>query len=255
MKKILPGLLCAVTFLLAPAMTRAAPPAQAALPEPATGITVLGYGTAAAAPDSARVTLHIDEEPTYGPGGPVMSIVDPADLEHVRGLLVEKGIAEDLIEINFLSRNYAYGPSNYGGTVTFSYSELDNLRTLLQALLDEMEARRGPAIQGASIVFLVEDCPTLEKEAMKTALNDARQRALQMADLLEMSLGRVIAVSEDVSPSSAARPAGGCIAFHGRNASGGYAAYTMLGSAGSLVNAPSKVEVAIMLKTTFALEP
>lgn len=255
MKNILLGLLCVATFLLAPAASRAAPPAQAALPDPTTGITVLGYGTAAAAPDSARVTLHIGEEPTYGPGGPEMSIIDPADLEHVRELLVEKGIEENMIEINFLSRSYSYGPSSYGGSVTFSYSDLDNLRTLLQALLDEMKARRGPAIQGANILFLVEDCATLEKEAMKAALNDARQRALQMAELLEMSLGRVIAVSEDVSPSSAARPAGGCIAFNGQRTSGGYASYTTLGSAGSLVNAPSKVEIAILLKATFALKP
>lgn len=255
MKTTLLGLLCVATFLLAPATSRAAPPAQAALPEPTTGITVFGYGTAAAAPDRARVTLYIGEEPTYGPGGPEMSIIDPADLEHVRNLLVEKGIEENMIEINFLSRSYSYGPSNYGGAVTFSYSELDNLRTLLQALLDEMKARRGPAIQGASIVFLVEDCATLAKEAMKAALNDAHQRALQMAELLEMSLGRVIAVSEDVSPSSAARPAGGCIAFNGQRTSGGYTAYTTLGSAGSLVNSPSKVELAIMLKTTFALDP
>lgn len=255
MKNILLGLLCVATFLLAPAASRAAPPAQAALPDPATGITVLGYGTAAAAPDSVRVALHIGEEPTYGPGGPEMSIIDPADLEHVRDLLVEKGIEENMIEINFLSRSYSYGPSSYGGSVTFSYSDLDNLRTLLQAILDEMKARRGPAIQGAGIVFLVEDCATLEKEAMKAALNDARQRALQMAELLEMSLGRVIAVSEDVSPSSAVRPAGGCIAFSGQRTSGGYTAYTTLGSAGSLVNSPSKVEIAIMLKTTFALDP
>ena len=90
---------------------------------------------------------------------------------------------------------------------------------------------------------------------MKAALDDARQRALQMADLLEMSLGRVIAVSEDLSPPSAVRPAGGCIAFNEQRTSGGYTAYTTLGSAGSLVNSPSKVEIAIMLKTTFALEP
>lgn len=255
MKTTLLGLLCVATFLLVPAASRAAPPAHEALPIPITGITVLGYGTAAAAPDSVRVTLHIGEEPTYGPGGPEMSIIDPADLEHVRDLLVEKGIEESVIEVNFLSRSYSYGPSNYGGAVTFSYSELDNLRTLLQTLLDEMKARRGPAIQGAGIVFLVEDCATLEKEAMKNALNDARQRALQMADLLEMSLGHIIAVSEDVLPSSAARPAGGCIAFNGQRTSGGYTAYTSLGSAGSLTNSPSKVEVAIMLKATFALDP
>ena len=255
MKDILFGLLCVATSLLVPATSRAAPPAQETLPNLTTGITVLGYGTAAAAPDSVRVTLHIGEEPTYGPGGPEMSIIDPADLEHVRDLLVEEGIEESVIEINFLSRSYSYGPSNYGGELTFSYSELHNLRTLLQTLLDEMKARRGPAIQGAGIVFLVEDCATLEKEAMKAALDDARQRALQLADLLEMSLGRVIAVSEDLSPPSAVRPAGGCIAFNRQRTSGGYTAYTTLGSAGSLVNSPSKVEIAIMLKTTFALEP
>ena len=146
MKDILFGLLCVATSLLVPVTSRAAPPAQETLPNLTTGITVLGYGTAAAAPDSVRVTLHIGEEPTYGPGGPEMSIIDPADLEHVRDLLVEEGIEESVIEINFLSRSYSYGPSNYGGELTFSYSELDNLRTLLQTLLDEMKARRGPAI-------------------------------------------------------------------------------------------------------------
>ena len=218
---------------------QAAPPAPEASSELTTSITVLGYGTAAAAPDSVRVTLHIGDEPTYGPGGPEMSIIDPADLEHVRDLLVKKGIEENMIEINFLSRSYSYGPSNYGGAVTFSYSELDNLRTLLQTLLDEMKAWRGPAIQ----------------EAMQAALNDARQRALQMVELLEMSLGRVIAVSEDVSPSSALLPAGGCIVFNRQRTSGAFTAYTTLGGAGSLVNSPSKVEIAITLKTTFALEP
>ena len=90
-----------------------------------------------------------------------------------------------------------------------------------------MKVRRGPVIQEASIVILVEDCTTLGKEAMKAALDDARQHATRMADLLEMSLGRVIAVFENGLPSSA----------------------------GFLVNSPSKVEIAIMLKTTFALEP
>lgn len=253
MKSILLGLLCAATVLLVPVTSRAARPAQEGAPGPA--ITVLGYGTAAAAPDSVLVTLYIGEEPFYGPRGPEVTIVDPADLEHVRDFLIGMGVDRDVIEVNFLSRSYAFGPSNYGGEVMFSYSDLDNLRTLLQALLDEMVERRGPTIEGANIVFLVEDCPALEKEAMKAALNDARQRALQMAEIMETGLGRVIAVSEDVSPSSAVRPAGGCIVFKGQRTSGGYTVYTTLGGAGSLTNAPSKVEVAIMLKATFALEP
>ena len=85
-----------------------------------------------------------------------------------------------------------------------------------------MEGRRGPTIQGANMAFRVEDCAALELEAMRAALEDARQRATRMAGLLDMSLGRVISVSEDVSPVGAIRPAGGCIAHAGQTATGGY---------------------------------
>ena len=123
----------------------------------------------------------------------------------------------------------------------------------MQGLLDEMEGRRGPTIQGANMVFRVEDCAALELEAMRAAFDDARQRAMRMAGLLDMSLGRVISVSEDVSPIGAIRPAGGCIAHAGQTSIGGYYLYLM-GSSSSLANSPSEVEVAIMLKATFALE-
>ena len=255
MKNILLGFLCMATFLLVSATSRAAPPAQEAPPELTTGITVLGYGMAVAAPNSVRVTLFISEEPTFGLGGPQMSMIEPTDLEHVRDFLVEEGVDENMIEINSLSPNSIFGPSSYGGELSFSYSELDNLRTLLQALLDDTKERRGPAIQRADLVFLVEDCATLEEEAMRAALNDARQRATRMAGLLEVSLGRAIAVSEDISPSNAVPAAGGCIAFNGQRSAGGYTAFTMQGGAKSLANSPSKVEIAIMLRTTFALEP
>jgi uncharacterized protein YggE len=252
MKSTLLGLLFIATLLLVPATSYGAPPTQEATSEPTSSITVLGYGTASAAPDSVRVNLYVGEEPTYGPGGPEMSFVEPADLEHVRDFLVEEGIDEDTIKINPLSRNYAYGPSSFAGEVAFTFSELDRLRALLQGLVDEMKSRRGPAIQGANIVFRVEDCASLEGEAMRDALSNARQRATRMAGILEMSPGRVIFVSEDVSPVGAVQPAGGCIAHEEQTSSGGY--FTMGGSS-SLANSPSEVEVAIMLKVTFALEP
>ena len=252
MRSTLLGLSCIATLLLVPATSYGAPPSLEARSEPTSSITVLGYGSASAAPDSVRVNLYVGEEPSYGPGGPEMTFVEPADLEHVRDFLVEEGVDEDTIEINLLSRNYAYGPSSFAGEVAFTYSELEGLRALLQALRDEMKNRRGPAIQGANIVFRVEDCASLEGEAMRAALDSASQRATRMAEILEMSPGRVISVSEDVSQTGAVHSAGGCIAHEGQTSSTGY---IMMGGFSSLGNSPSEVEVAIMLKVTFALEP
>ena len=251
MKSALLTLLLISTLLLVPATSLGAAPNQETSPEPPMSVTVLGYGTASAAPDSVIVNLYIGEQPSYGPGGPELSFVEPEDLEDVSEFLVDQGINVETIEINYLSRNYAYGPSSFAGEVAFSFNELDRLLDLMQGLLDEMEGRRGPTIQGANMVFRVEDCAALELEAMRAALNDATQRAMRMAGLLDMSLGRVISVSEDVSPVGAIRPAGGCIAHAGQTSIGGY---YLMGSSSSLTNTPSEVEVAIMLKATFALE-
>ncbi len=251
MKSTLLTLLLTASLLLLPATSLGAPPNQEASPELPMSVTVLGYGAASAAPDSVGVNLYIGEQPSYGPGGPELSFVAPTDLEEVKDFLVEQGIDVETIEINYLSRNYAYGPSSFAGEVVFSFNELDRLLSLMQGLVDEMEGRRGPTIQGANMLFRVEDCATLELEAMRAALEDARQRASRMASLLDMSLGRVITVSEDVSPVGAIRPAGGCIAHAGQTATGGY---FLMGSSSTLANSPSEVEVAIMLKATFALE-
>ncbi len=251
MKSTLLSLLFLATLLLTPTTIYGAEPTQHITSELTPSVTVLGYGTASAVPDSVHVDLYVGEEPTYGPGGPEMSFVEPADLEFVREYLVEEGVDVDTIRINFLSRNFAYGPSSFAGEVAFSYAELDHLRDLLQELLAEMKSRRGPSIQGANIVFRIEDCPSLEQEAMRAALDDARQRATRMAGLLEMTLGPVISVSEDVSPVGAVRPAGGCIAHVGQTTPGGY---IFMGGSSSLANTPSDVEVGIMVKVTYALD-
>ncbi len=250
MKRLLLYLLLFALLLIVPSTTLGASTGQGDSSDPPMSITVLGYGTASAAPDSVRVNLYIGDQPTYGPGGPELSFVEPADLDEVGDFLAEQGIDVDTIEINYLSRNYSYGPSSFAGEVAFSFDELDRLLSLMQDLVDEMEGRRGPTIQGANMVFRVEDCAALELDAMRVALDDARQRASRMASLLDMSLGRVISVSEDVSPVGAIRPAGGCIAHAGQTATGGY---YLMGSASSLENSPSEVEVAIMLKATFTL--
>ena len=123
---------------------------------------------------------------------------------------------------------------------------------MLQTVLDEMESRRGPNIQAARLIFMLEDCAALEEEAMQAALNDARARAARMAGLLEMTPGPVRAVSEDILLSGAAAPGGGCIYLERLDSSGGYGfAY----SAGPATNSVNGVEVAVSLKATFTLEP
>ena len=251
MRNSLVALLSIAALLLVPTAGYGAAPAEEATPDPATSVTVLGYGAASAPPDSARVNLYIGDEPTYGPGGPELAFVQPADLEDVRDSLVNNGVDEDKIQIDSFSHNYLYGPSNFAGEISFTYSEVDGLRTFLQALLDEMEERRGPNIQGAKIVFLVDDCAALETAAMRAALDNARQRATRMAALLDMTPGRVTAVSEDLS-SNVERPAGGCIALENLTFSSGF---TYMGASGVPANSASKVEVGILLKATFALEP
>ena len=81
--------LIVMSFLLALLVVPAIGYGASSVEEGAT-ITALGYGAASAPPDSVRVDLYVNEEPTYGPGGPELAFVQPADLEDVRNLLVEK---------------------------------------------------------------------------------------------------------------------------------------------------------------------
>jgi len=240
-------ILCLLALLLVPAIGYGA----SAVEEGAT-LTALGYGAASAPPDSVRVSLYISEEPTYGPGGPELAFVQPADLENVQDLLLEQGVDEETIEVDIFSSDYSYGPSTLSGEINFSYSDVAGLRTMLQAVLEEMEDRRGPSIRAARFIFMVEDCAALEEEAMQAALSDARTRAARLAAQLEMTPGPISAVSEDILLSGVAAPAGGCIALESLESPG---AYSYFRDAGPSTNSMNEVEVAISLKATFALEP
>ncbi len=239
--------LCLLALLLVPAIGYGA----SSVDEGAT-MTTLGYGAASAPPDSVRVDLYVGEEPSYGPGGPELTFVQPDDLEEVQELLIEQGIDGETIEIDIFSSDYAYSSSK-SGKVSFTYSDVAGLRTMLQAVLDEMESRRGPNIQAASLIFMLEDCAALEKEAMQAALNDARARAARMAAPLDMTPGPIMTVSEDISSPGVGALGGGCIAHESLESSRGYGFSYNAGSAAA--NNMNEVEVAISLNASFALEP
>lgn len=250
MKRAVLPLIVALALLVTPAIASAqSSPAEAA------SVTVLGYGTASAAPDSVRVRLYVSQEPTYGPGGPELEFVDPVDLKIVRDTLVKHGVAADGIEIDPFSSDYHYGPSSRAGELSFILSDVAGLRTFLDSILEDLEDQRGPKINAARFVFLVENCEELETQAMQAAFDDARARAAKMAAILDKTPGNVISISEEISSQGANSPVEGCIALDMMDAAGGYSVYHVLSSPGGKTNSMLKVEVGIMLKATFALEP
>ena len=246
MKRFILALVVAVAFV-APRDTAVA----ASPPEEGAGITVLGYGSASAPPDSVQIKLFVSEEPIYGPGGPVLKFVQMADLEDVRDVLVELGIESEAIEINPFTRDYVYGPASSAGELTFIYTDVAGLRSLLESLLDEMEDRRGPKVSGAQFDFRVDDCKALETEAMQAAVADARDRAERLAAMLGMTAGNVISISEDVALSDSDVAVEGCIANHQAGSPGGIG---LFGGRVGGTNSAVKVEIGILVKTTFTLE-
>lgn len=247
MKRIILPLVVALAILVTPSIAAAeSPPAEGG------SITVLGYGTASAPPDSVRVRLHVSLEPTYGPGGPELEFIDLADLEVVRDALVKYGIDADEIETNPFSSSYHYGPSGQSGALSFVYSDVAGLRTFLDSILEYLEDNKGPKINAASLVFLVENCEELEAEAMQSAFDDASERAGTMAAILGKKPGNAISISEEISSGGANSPVDGCIALDMMQ--GGESVYFSIGSSMGLANSILKVEIGILLKATFALE-
>lgn len=247
MKRFIFAAVVAVVFVAARGTAVAASP-----PEEGAGITVLGYGSASAPPDSVLVKLFVSEEPIFRPGGPVLQFVQTADLEDVRDALVELGIESDAIEINPFTRDFVYGPEASAGELIFTYTNVPGLRSLLESLLDEMEDRRGPNVSGVQFDFRVDDCKSLETEAMRAAVADARDRAERLAETFGMTAGKVISISEDVSLSDSDVAVVGCIAKRRTGSPSGIGLFD--GRAGG-TNSVVKVEIGILVKTTFTLEP
>lgn len=246
MKRTVLPLIVALTLLLTPAIASAeSSPAEGA------SITILGYGSASAAPDSVRIRFNISHEPIYGPGGPELKFVDLLDLEAVRDTLVKHGIPADEIAIDSFNSDYRYGPSNNAGQISFIFSDVPGLRTFLDSILEDLEDQRGPNINGARFVFLVENCEELETQAMQAAFDDARARAAKMAAILGKTPGSVISISEEISLQGANLPAESCI---GLNITSGYSVYPVFSNLGSAANSMLEVKIGIMLKATFTLE-
>ncbi len=245
-------LVCALVLTLVPVASAAAPIEAQPQPDTIPTLSLLGFGTASAVPDSVRVQIQLGQETPFGPVGPKFELPDAAGLEQVRDYLIANGVDESTIQVDYLSSNFPVGLLLPGSSLFFTYGDPAGIREFLQALVGEMEAAQGPSIQNMQVAYQVDDCGVIEEAAMEAALESARQRATRMAGLLELNLGRAIAVSEEHGTNVAVGASGGCIALSGLASFG---LESVMDSMSPLTNSEEMVEVGILLRATFALEP
>ncbi|MCA9874675.1 MAG: SIMPL domain-containing protein, partial [Anaerolineales bacterium] len=161
-------------------------------------LTVSGQGQVMVQPDMATVNLGVETEAD--------TAVDALDqnneqMQQVISTTLDADIAEADIQTQGLSLNPVYNQPTNGGSaeltgyrarnvVQITVRDLDNLGTLL----DDIVSAGGNTIEG--IQFQVSDRADQEANARAAAMENARQKATQLADLADADLGPIITINE-----------------------------------------------------------
>jgi uncharacterized protein YggE len=215
--------------------------AQISLGRPITGtvartITLLGRGAASAAPNYVRVRLFIAGA-VADPNTVGFRFASEADLQQVVLTLQSAGVPlEELRSIPFSRRSDA---SAGVGEIRFLYRQPGNLSAFLSDALNRLAGNPNTRVVDIAVQFGVDNCAPLEVEAMRAAILSARARAEPMAQVLNVSLGPVLSVSENV-PSIPVT--GSCL-----NLADQTEFMPLVG------DTPTEVEVAVTLAVTFVM--
>ena len=197
---------------------------------------VAGKGVVTAEPDAAEVTVGVEA---------VDSRLDNASddssttLDDIVQALKDMGIEEEDIrhsdfniwcETDWSSEDDDEGEdSGDGGT---RYHVTNSVVVTVHDLDQVTEVIRTAVKEGANTMYGVnyelEDMSTLEAEAREAAVTDARAKAEQLADLTDLTVGKVLSVSEVIGESEA------------------YTGYNM--------TSPGAVELSVNLQVTYAAE-
>lgn len=160
-------------------------------------ITVVGVGTASGDPDLATIEIGV-EVPNTDIANAYSQV--NSTIENILNELIALGIAREDIRttgINIYSEPVGMGPE---GAVQNRYRVMNRVSvtvrdlSMIEQVIDTAVASGANAIFG--LQFGVSDTGALESEARANALEDARERAGQIADNIGVTLGDVISVSE-----------------------------------------------------------
>ena len=205
-----------------------APSAQGAV----AGLTVQGFGRAIAPADSARVQFvvtqgydyyaeplwdepwPVPEEEVPGEIAPSSEPVSPPpvieeDLEALIEAIKDEGVSEDDIEVTIYPGGGYYDPYGPVATarVTVTLRDVDKVGPVVEAgttaveLLTVTSSRDASGtlfLQNVGVLYSVDDCSVLLREARRAAVEDAGENGEGLADALGVSLGDILAASEYV---------------------------------------------------------
>ena len=219
-----------------------APTSQIASAIPGT-ITVVGEGKVTLEPDIARVTIGVE---TVTSSVKDASEENRAAVESVLAALSEQGIAEEDLQTSgfsiYAERFGPEGPLSEGdvryrvsNNVMVTIRDLDSVGTILDAAIE------AGANNIYGVEFALDDPSIAESDARSAAIEDAKAKAAELAQLTELPLGAVISVSEVVGAG------GGYYA-------GNFAEQARAFGGGGTPITPGQLDLVMQLQVIFAIE-
>jgi uncharacterized protein YggE len=193
------------------------------------GLTVQGYGSATAPADAAKVQFSVSlissdgSYPYYpkpavpevqpsdsgaSPGEAEPLVIPPtptslpeltdADLAPLIDAIKAQGVSDADIEVIIYPTGGYYNYYGSGGarvTVTLD-NPADRVGPVVDAGTQAVNESGTLMLQNTSVLYMVDDCSALLREARRAAVEDGRDSGEGLADALDVSLGELLAASE-----------------------------------------------------------
>lgn len=174
-------------------------------------VSVIGNGSATAAPDYAQVQMYFSlNNPTYYPDYSVEAPVSPqatirrSDLQPIVDAITALGIPESDIEV-FVGSTPPIGYVDYYTSPRIQVRVNQPTHSDIQEVIDAANGAITPDsafyVSQTGSLYGIEDCSDLEAEARREAITNAQEKAQSLAASADLELGEIVAVSGgDVYP-------------------------------------------------------
>jgi uncharacterized protein YggE len=204
-------------------------------------ITVVGSGSASAAPDLATLQIGVD---TANASPELATSQNQEQMASLIEALKAAGIAEKDIQTAYYNM-YAeqrYDPATNQPTGEFIYHVSNSLSVKTRDLANVgallVDAVNAGANNISGVYFSIEDTAALEAEAREKAVADAKARAQSLAGLSDVELGEIVVVSEVINSGI------GPIIYDRAGQGGG----------GGAPIQPGQLEVSMQVQVSFAIK-